>query len=656
MKLSANRDVQKIVQPSPKFPKLAEVLLVIVGLGLMGGFAFFWNLGSFNLLDETEPLFAEAARQMLVRGDWITPYFNEETRFDKPPLIYWLVAIAYRLFGVNEWSARFPSALSAFLLIGFGFYTLYFYIKKTKKSYQYDQNNPLLFHPLPWLGAGLMAFNAETIAWGRIGVSDMLLTACLCSALFAFFLGYASREDRTLTVKVLSFELSNQNFKISDVWYLAFYILVALAVLTKGPVGIVLPVLIIGAFLIYLKQGRIVLKEMRPRRGGLIFLGITLPWYILVTLINGEDYINSFFGYHNLERFTQVVNNHSAPWYFYFIVVLVGFAPFSVYLPFAIASTQFWKRRYWQRQPRIQHLKLFALFWFASIFLFFTIAVTKLPSYVLPLMPAAALLVSLIWHEQVIKKQLSSSLKVEPDKIEFFKKEKQSTLYFRFSSIPKLLLGSILANIVFILLISVAIYWSPHWLGFNEDMPEFQPDLISSGILIKGSLIWVITALLISLVFWKRKLSWILAVNLFGFIAFFIFAAIPAYHLLDYHRQEPLREIAQIVVEQRKPGEELVMMGFKKPSLVFYTQNPVQYHQEPKDGVAYLQTIKVQNSSPETILIVGSDKILTQIKLPSQSYQLLTQKGSYQLIRLSNQSVEGSNHGASLPSHQSLNS
>ena len=98
MKLSANRDVQKIVQPSLKAPKLVEVLLVIMGLGLMGGLAFFWNLGSFSLLDETEPLFAEAARQMLVRGDWITPYFNEQTRFDKPPLIYWLVASAYRLF------------------------------------------------------------------------------------------------------------------------------------------------------------------------------------------------------------------------------------------------------------------------------------------------------------------------------------------------------------------------------------------------------------------------------------------------------------------------------------------------------------------------------------------------------------------------------
>ena len=73
------------------------LLLAILGLGLIGGLAFFWNLGNLGLLDETEPLFAEASRQMLVTGDWITPYFNGETRFDKPPLIYWLMAIAYQM-------------------------------------------------------------------------------------------------------------------------------------------------------------------------------------------------------------------------------------------------------------------------------------------------------------------------------------------------------------------------------------------------------------------------------------------------------------------------------------------------------------------------------------------------------------------------------
>jgi hypothetical protein len=86
--------------------------------------AFLWNLGATNLVDETEPLFAEASRQMTITGDWITPYFNEQTRFDKPPLIYWTQAIAYLLIGVNEWAVRLPSALSAIGLMGLLFYTL----------------------------------------------------------------------------------------------------------------------------------------------------------------------------------------------------------------------------------------------------------------------------------------------------------------------------------------------------------------------------------------------------------------------------------------------------------------------------------------------------------------------------------------------------
>src|SRR4028118_1428694 len=101
--------------------------LAILWLLLIGFLAFFWNLGSTGLIDETEPLFAEAARQMTVTGDWITPYFNGVTRFDKPPLIYWLMAIAYSTFGVNEFAVRLPSALAGLALTAFCFYTLKYF-------------------------------------------------------------------------------------------------------------------------------------------------------------------------------------------------------------------------------------------------------------------------------------------------------------------------------------------------------------------------------------------------------------------------------------------------------------------------------------------------------------------------------------------------
>jgi 4-amino-4-deoxy-L-arabinose transferase-like glycosyltransferase len=169
--------------------------------------------------------FAEAARQMTLTGDWITPYFNGETRFDKPPLIYWLMAVAYRTLGVNEWAVRLPSALCAIGLTCLGFYTLskeegssatdsvtdltdLTDVRKKeevrwKPEEETENNNSKLktprlplFFSTPWIGAALIALNPQTIAWGRTGVSDMLLVACMCSALLAFFLGYTLEEQR----------------------------------------------------------------------------------------------------------------------------------------------------------------------------------------------------------------------------------------------------------------------------------------------------------------------------------------------------------------------------------------------------------------------------------------------------------------------------
>ncbi|MGB3616437.1 MAG: glycosyltransferase family 39 protein, partial [Elainellaceae cyanobacterium] len=301
--------------------------------------AFLWKLGTTGLVDETEPLFAEAARQMLLTGDWITPYFNEATRFDKPPLIYWLMAIAYRIGGVNAWTARLPSALAAMGLTVMGFYTLLRFgvanLERAQGGFSSDLEEPSDFRATTahraahWsaalVGATAIALNLQTIVWGRTGVSDMLLTGCMGSALFAFFLGYAQPEP-----------VHSQRR-----WYVAFYILIALAILTKGPVGIVLPGLIIGSFLLYLGDWR-AMREMRPLLGSALVLGLTLPWYALVIRANGQAYIDSFFGYHNVQRFTQVVNNHAAPWYFYFLVVTVGFIPWSMYLPWGITRLQIW--------------------------------------------------------------------------------------------------------------------------------------------------------------------------------------------------------------------------------------------------------------------------------------------------------------------------
>ncbi len=603
--------------------------LAILWLLSLGFLAFFWNLGSTGLIDETEPLFAEAARQMTVTGDWITPYFNSVTRFDKPPLIYWLMAIAYSTFGVNEFAARLPSALAGFALTSMSFYTLRYFGEWGVGSWEWGQGRQRGFSgatdsllsppaspaPLPnipssqwqsWLvaclGSAMVALNPITLFFGRTGYSDMLLSICFGGALLTFFIGYAQPEQKTVQAR----------------WYLAFYILMALAILTKGPVGVVLPGLIIGAFLLYVGKAREVLREMRLIRGTLILLAISVPWFILVTLRNGETYINSFFGFHNFERFTNVVNHHQGPLYFHVLVVLIGFAPWSLGLLSAIAAfvprlavaNIKLQRKHWQQLPRPAHLGLFALFWFLIVLGFFTIAVTKYFSYTLPLMPAAAILLALWWSEQIERGQI-------------------------FHQFSKSLQITSVVSIIFFLVLAGACWYSPNWLGDDPSMPNLGLRLSQSGLSRVGAVIWGVSAIAGIILLLRRQAYWLWGVKFLGFVAFLIFVIMPATGIVDVERQLPLRQIAESVIGVETPGEEVMMIanGFEKPSLVFYTKRPVTFLPRPSEAVPYIQ--KTSSSNPKSVLLIATGKALKETGLPPNQYQEISQAGIYHLVRVS---------------------
>ena len=619
--------------------------LSIVWLSLLVWLAFFYNLGNIGLIDETEPIFAETARQMVETGDWITPYYNGETRFDKPPLIYWLMAIAYHLFGIHEWSVRLPSAISGTALMCFGFYTLYRYSYYHLNLQIYPHKNKSLMVKLliPWISAGMIVLNPETIAWGRQGVSDMLLTSCMCSALLAFFMGYAGETQNTnipqlknskiLKQKVSSSPNKNQSSTtrkppLFNKWYLAFYILISFAVLTKGPIGIVLPAIIIGSFALYVGNFYQIWQEINIWCGILIFSTITFPWYYLVTMVNGKEYIDSFFGYHNFERFTRVVNHHQGPWYFYFLVVLIGFAPWSIYLPVAIAKTKFWQPHYWRSKPRNQQLGLFAFFWFICIFAFFSISVTKLPSYVLPLMPAAAILIGLFWSDIIIHgdstssqshKSENNSVKSVPKLIRNTPQSKGRFLYF-----------SVVVNIIFLLILAIVIIYSFNWLDRDPAMPYFSEIIKKSGLLISGGLILITTAIVIGFLLTKKQKSWVWSANFIGLVACLIFTIYPIMFLVDQERQLPLRQLAQTIVQVRQPGEKIIMISFEKASLVFYTRQRVEFFQRATNAREYLQKIAPKDPSGN-VLIIGYPKKFIHLGLQPEQYQHLNSRGAYKL-------------------------
>ncbi|GAB4364721.1 MAG: glycosyltransferase family 39 protein [Elainellaceae cyanobacterium] len=602
MNSRTNRLLTSLSAQLEKNSALAWAVSVLWVMAIATTIAWF-RLDGIGLVDETEPLFAEAARQMTVTGDWITPYFNEVTRFDKPPLVYWLMASAYQTVGVNEWSARFPSALAVTVLAGMSFYVLYRFGVSRPAQIQQDEAaaqaaptaNPAAVTSLNlWLsaliGSAAIVLNPQTFLWSRTGVSDMLLSGCMGVALLAFFCGYA-QPDR---------------LQVQRRWYLAFYLFSALAVLTKGPVGVVLPGLIVLAFLLYLGQLRSVLQELPWLWGSLLFLLVSVPWFVLVIAINGESYINAFFGYHNLERFTSVVNNHWAPWYFYFPVVFLSFLPWSVHLPVAIARLRFWQVNQWRQQPRSTHLGLFALSWFAVIFGFFTIAVTKLPSYTLPLLPATGILAGLFWSEQMTRLRSGWGARV-----------------------------SHWLNIVIFAVLAGAAFYSPNWLGDDPEMPNLPSLMEQAGVPIWSALIWTIATVAGIILLIRRQGRWLWSVNLIGFMAFILVGLIPSAILIDSQRQLPLRELAETIVQAQPPNEPVVMVGFSKPSLVFYTQRPITYIPDPDEVIRNLRQIARDNRNADSLLLIGRSVKIAETDIAPEKYQTIDEAGVYQLVRIS---------------------
>lgn len=595
-KSKLNRSFKTILESWENHPKLTWGVS-IVGLFLLSVIAFLSHLGDISLIDKTEPMFVEAARQMHLTGDWITPYWNGETRFDKPPLIYWLIVIAFQTVGVNEWGARLPSAITAILSTFLVFYTLRYFgglISLETESARTCSpfNSTRLRGDIgggAWWGMAMMTLNPAWIAWGRAGVSDMLLASCMTISLLAFFLAYAQPKTRQ-----------------QKGWYFIFYSFAALAVLAKGPIGIVLPILIIGGFLIYTKQWQKVIWEMQLIKGSLVFLIIAVPWFILVTMANGQAYLDTFFGHHNFERFTSVVSNHPGPWFYYFPVILVALLPWSVYLPVAIYQVKFWKIQDLRSQDRSQHLGLFALFWLMIIFVFFSLSATKLPSYILPAIPAGVILISLWGNQQ-------NHIESNQNKI----------------SLPFLITG--LINVIILLVLAIASLISPKLVG--DDTPNFSQLLESSHLTTLSGIIWFIasgiTLYCLLRPQWRRAV-W--AGNALGFFAFMALVALPVGQLLDTQRHLPLRQLSTTVRQVYQPNEPLLVIGVFRPSLVYYTQQNIEFM--TYNIQQRLLKLFPVNTPVDTILIITRPKDIAKLGLQYSDYQLLQDQGDYQLIRI----------------------
>ncbi|HLC21492.1 MAG TPA: glycosyltransferase family 39 protein, partial [Candidatus Methylomirabilis sp.] len=331
----------------------AVALLILLSLLL-----FFHRLGSLGLFDADEPAFAEAAREMLVSGDWITPQFNFQPRFDKPILFYWLIVLAYKAFGIGEFAARFWSALFATALV--------------LSIYLFGQR--VLGRRGALIAALAFATNVGTAILARAAVTDMTLVFFMTWAFFCFF-GASRATART-----------------GEGCVLIGYVAMALSVLTKGPIGLLIPGLVIGLFLAIRRGAGASLSRVRPLLGLSIFAAIALPWYLLVVRENGWDFIYGFIVKHHLVRYSGVVSGNAGAPYYFLPVVLLGFFPWSAMLPKAFGDLWTVRMKLRGDLTAREELLLFSWLWFGVVFVFFSLSGTKLPSYIFPAFPALAML------------------------------------------------------------------------------------------------------------------------------------------------------------------------------------------------------------------------------------------------------------------------
>ena len=328
---------------------------ITVPLLLLAALTFFAGLGRGAVTDSDEAFYAESAREMVLTGDWLTPYYNFEPRFQKPVLYYWLTAATYLVTGPTEFGARLWAAMAGLGLV---------LVTAACGRRWYDETTGLL-------AGAIVATNFGYFSIARMALPDLPLTFCITLAIWAAL------------VSTLEQERSPRKF------VLVAALALGLGFLMKGPVGVIIPLIVIVPVLI-IERRAIGVTPIDLVLGVIVFLAVAVPWYALMWLRHGNDYLQGFFVGDNLERFATDRFNDPRPWWFYLPVVAGGLLPWT---PLALVwvgpITKFILRR---RDVGTIDLRL--ILWAALPLVFYTLSIGKQPRYVLPVLPPLALLLA----------------------------------------------------------------------------------------------------------------------------------------------------------------------------------------------------------------------------------------------------------------------
>ena len=324
------------------FPSISLLLLI-------AAFALLWKLGAGSLAAWDEAIYAQVSKEIVRGGDWLTLHWAYQPWFEKPPLFMWITALFYRLFGVSEFWARVPSALSGITLIG---------VTYLIGKYTFGKR-------VGFLAAVILSTCYHFLSFSRFGTMDVMLTLFTYLALYAYL------------------RLNNEKQK----WWYLVWSSCALALMVKGAGGIIAPAAIILA-LAFEKRFSAAIRSSHFWQGVLLAFLIIAPWHILMYVWYGRAFIDEYIGYHVIARSTRTLEGHASGYYYYVGKLVDGFFPWCLLVPFAVISII---RRNNKDQSRSWVLLLLC----ALVFGLYTVIPTRRPWYIVPLYPALAVLIAI---------------------------------------------------------------------------------------------------------------------------------------------------------------------------------------------------------------------------------------------------------------------
>lgn len=344
-KLNDNRPLQERARRSTD----------LVALIAFCGFFFFAGLQVIGLLGADEPRYAQVAREMLQRHDWVTPVLFGQPWLEKPPLYYWGAMLAYKVTGgVSDWAARLPSAILCTLMV----YFIYLWSRQFRRGMQLD-------------AALITAASVIVIGFGRGASTDMPLTATFTIAMLSWY-GWYESQNRA--------------------WLVSFYVFAGLGTLAKGPVAVFLAAVIIVAFAGLRRDWQLVVRTLWLP-GIALYVFVVLPWFVAVQRANPE-FFRVFILEHNLARYTTDAFRHKQPFWYYLPVALIGLLPWTVFAITALVdAVRDWRYSVAEPQAR-EDLRTYLALWFLVPMAFFSLSQSKLPGYILPAIPAGTILLA----------------------------------------------------------------------------------------------------------------------------------------------------------------------------------------------------------------------------------------------------------------------